>query len=74
MELTTVRTARLLIFIGPVSARQKHPLASILKKVRLVVSSQLDPTRYHVDLNASGQRYMCVFDNVGNVTLVQKAA
>ncbi|GAA2822234.1 hypothetical protein EDC40_105420 [Aminobacter aminovorans] len=43
-------------------------------KVLPVGSSQLDATRYQVDLNASGQRYVCVVDNVGNVTSVQKAA
>lgn len=43
-------------------------------KVLPVGSSTLDATRYQVDLNASGQRYTCVVDHMGNVTSVQKAA
>lgn len=43
-------------------------------KVLPVGSAQLDATRYQVELNASGQRYTCVVDNMGTVTSVQKAA
>ncbi|WP_406871697.1 hypothetical protein WHT83_15580 [Aminobacter sp. P9b] len=43
-------------------------------KVLPVGSSQLDATRYQVELNASGERYTCVVDNMGTVTSVQKAA
>lgn len=43
-------------------------------KVLPVGSQQMDATRYQVELNASGQRYVCVVDNMGVVSSVQKAA
>ncbi|WP_378951923.1 hypothetical protein [Mesorhizobium sp. ANAO-SY3R2] len=36
-------------------------------------SALIDATRYQVELNASGQRFNCVIDNVGNVVSVQRA-
>lgn len=41
-------------------------------KVLPVGSSQLDANRYQVELNAVGQRYICIVDNLGNVTSVQR--
>jgi hypothetical protein len=38
-----------------------------------VSSSQLDPQKYQVDLNAKGARATCVVDSAGNVLSVQKA-
>ena len=38
-----------------------------------VSSSQLDPQKYQVDLNAKGARATCVVDTAGNVVSVQKA-
>ena len=43
-------------------------------KVLPTGSQQLDATRYQVELNASGQRYTCIVDNMGVVSSVQKAA
>ncbi|ODT07945.1 MAG: hypothetical protein ABS58_04680 [Mesorhizobium sp. SCN 65-20] len=42
-------------------------------KVLPVGSSQIDATKYQVELNAAGQRYNCVIDNAGVVGSVQKA-
>lgn len=36
-------------------------------------SSQIDTTRFQVELNAKGERYTCIVDNVGTVSSVQKA-
>jgi hypothetical protein len=38
-----------------------------------VSSSQLDPQKYQVELNAKGARASCVIDATGNVLSVQKA-
>lgn len=73
MARTTVQTAPadLQLTCATATATQAGVEAN---KVLPVGSSQLDATRYQVDLNASGQKYTCVVDNMGKVASVQKAA
>lgn len=73
MARTTVQTAPadLQLTCATATATQAGVDSS---KVLPVGSSTLDATRYQVELNASGQRYTCVVDNMGVVSSVQKAA
>ncbi|MCA0274822.1 MAG: hypothetical protein LCH86_02320 [Proteobacteria bacterium] len=73
MARTTVQTAPAdLQLICASAAAQSAGIAA--DKALPIGSSQLDANRYQVEVNASGQRYVCVVDNVGTVSSVQKAA
>lgn len=73
MARTTVQTAPADLQLLCASAAATSAAVDA-NKVLPVGSQQLDATRYQVELNASGQRYICVVDNMGVVSSVQKAA
>ncbi|WP_269929893.1 hypothetical protein [Aminobacter sp. HY435] len=73
MARTTVQTAPADLQLTCASAAATSAGVDA-NKVLPVGSQQLDATRYQVELNASGQRYVCIVDNMGAVSSVQKAA
>lgn len=69
---TTAQTAPADLQLACASAAAKS-LGVDSRSVLPVSSSQLDPQKYQVDLNAKGARASCVVDSAGNVLSVQKA-
>ncbi|BCH21325.1 hypothetical protein MesoLjLb_11100 [Mesorhizobium sp. L-8-3] len=55
------------------AAAAATPLGVESSRILPVSSSQIDPQRYQVHLDASGQKATCVIDTAGNVISVQKA-
>lgn len=55
------------------AAAAATPLGVDSSRILPVSSSQLDPQRYQVQLDAGGQKATCVIDAAGNVISVQKA-
>jgi hypothetical protein len=55
------------------AAAAATPLGVESARILPVSSKQLDPQKYQVDLDASGQKATCVIDTAGTVLSVQKA-
>lgn len=54
------------------AAAAATPLGVESSRILPVSSSQLDPQKYQVQLDANGQKATCVVDTAGNVISVQK--
>lgn len=55
------------------AAAAATPLGVESSRILPVGSSQIDPQKYQVMLDAAGQKATCVIDTAGNVISVQKA-